>query len=848
MVQKFRQLVSSSDCDKVFKVALEKVYRQFEPSHCFVASLESCGQRATTLCYLVDGELTDNFSYPLAGSPCQVLLGGEGFCYYEKNIQQLFPADKALQSLSVQAYIGTLLYSDEQQVIGLLVCLFKQPLTNDQVHVDWLSTLSHFIAQQVWQQQPQQITKRLQAQLEAGERVAKIGTWRWDISNELYSWSNEVYRIFELDPAIGDLNYQQLAQFIHDDDRERVRQFFSAAATGQQAKLDVVFRIELNDDKIKYLHVMADVSMDRDGTLSRLEGTLQDVTELNQLNLDKQLSDFVFNHTSESVMITNNNNQIVSVNKAMEQLTGYSQAELFGRNPNMLSSGLQDQKFYIKMWQCLVQTGQWKGELWNKHKNGQVFPEELAINLVKNEQGDTTHHVAIFRDISQWKTTEKQLRFYAECDPLTKLTNRRVFIEQLELHLQDCATDCVSAVVSIDLDHFKEINDIYGNDIGDLLLVETARRLSSIACEHDVVCRYGGNEFTLLLSNCSCEHAKIIAQKIQRCFKQGIRLAGFVVNTTVSIGVAMYPSSGDSAKLLLRHASQAMANVKSSGRNGIAFYDVELQRLYQRKLELKEQLIVALEQQQLCVFYQPIVDIETNKIAKFEALVRWHDGQGGYISPVEFIPIAQEFGLISQVGNFVLERACRDLKVLHQQGHQEISFSVNRSISELCDLKQQSIESTIVASGLPYDSIVIEITESIAMSENRYAKQALAQLKEKGIKIALDDFCTGYSSLNYLVDYDIDLIKIDRTFVKAIGHDIKSKILTSTVLELARKLDLEVIAEGVETEQQMVFLRQSGCRFIQGFYFSPALDITHCQALLAEQVSSPAWHAIVDNC
>ena len=272
---------------------------------------------------------------------------------------------------------------------------------------------------------------------------------------------------------------------------------------------------------------------------------------------------------------------------------------------------------------------------------------------------------------------------------------------------------------------------------------------------------------------------------------------------------------------------------------------ITLEQLCVSEAELKMQF----EQQKLQVFYQPIVDISRNTIAKFEALVRWPDGDGGFISPEQFIPIAEEFGLISQVGNFVLDRACSDLKALHQQGYQQICFSINRSISEFYtnEIKQQSIAATIAAAGLPYESIVIEITESIAMSENRYAKQALAQLRRKGIKIALDDFCTGYSSLNYLIDYEIDLIKIDRSFVKGIGCDIKSQILTSTVLELALKLGLEVIAEGVETEQQLEFLRQSGCHFIQGFIFSPALNINDCQQLLAQDILSASWQEIVNK-
>jgi len=849
MENKFKQIDTSFNKNTVLKNTLDKVYRKLQPDHCFVAFLEPDGKEIRTAYHLCAGLPADSFVYPLAGSAWQFMLRKKALVSYCADAQQQFPTDPLLKKFKANVFIATLLHGDDKQEIGLLVCLFEQPIEEHAAAVDWLLTLSHISTQQGGLTGYQHSTNQLLAQLETGERVTKMGSWRWDISHNLYAWSKEVYRIFELDPAVGDISCQELTEYVHVDDRARVLEVLSAIASGQQTAFEITYRIVLANGNHKHLHVIGQASDVLGERPLYFEGTVQDVTELSQLNLDKQLSDFVFNHTSESVMITNSENKIISVNQALEQLTGYSQTELCGRNPNVLSSGLQDQDFYQQMWRTINQQGHWKGELWNKHKNGQVFPEELVINRVTNEQGNISHYVAIFRDISQWKATEHQLRFYAECDPLTKLTNRRAFIEQLELHLQGNGSIGISAVVCIDVDHFKEINDIYGNDVGDLLLVETAQQLTKITSEHDIVCRYGGNEFTLLLAYSSREKAKKIVKKIQRSFHHGIKVADFSINVTVSIGVAMYPDSGLTAKLLLRHASHAMANAKQTGRNCIAYYDVKLQRQYQRKLELKEQLIQALEQQQLQVFYQPIVDISSNSIAKFEALVRWPDGDGGYISPEQFIPIAEEFGLIAQVGNFVLDRACLDLKALHQQGYQHICFSINRSISEFYtnEIKQQSIAATIAAAGLPYESIVIEITESIAMSENRYAKQALAQLKSKGIKIALDDFCTGYSSLNYLIDYEIDLIKIDRSFVKGIGYDIKSQILTSTVLELAIKLGLEVIAEGVETEQQLDFLRQSGCHFIQGFIFSPALNITDCQQLLAQDILSITWQEIVNK-
>jgi len=557
-----------------------------------------------------------------------------------------------------------------------------------------------------------------------------------------------------------------------------------------------------------------------------------------QLSSNKKLADFVFEHTSEAVMITNNLNRIIFVNKAMLEITGYSRAELIDQNPNILSSGRQSSEFYNDMWKILSTTDHWRGELWNKRKNGKVYPEELSVNIVRNEEGDISHYVAIFRDISQWKKTEEELRFYAECEPLTGLINRRVFNERLSHQLALVTDDDEISVLFIDLDDFKLINDIYGHEIGDLLLRTVAERLADTISENDSLCRYGGDEFTIMLTNTNLEKTKKVAKKIQDSFQKFFKLKDHITEVTASIGVAMYPETEASSKLLLRHANYAMRYAKNKGRNGISFHDTDLQRTYQKKLDLKERLKAALKENKLQVYYQPIVDIKLNRVSKFEALLRWPDGKGAFISPGEFIPIAEEFGLIHKIGRFVCRQACQDLNAIHQLGYDYISISINRSINEFIreELEHNTIASIVKAAGVPYKSIIIEITESTAMSDNYYAKHALTELRRKGIKIALDDFCTGYSSLNYLIDYEIDIIKIDRSFINLIAKDTKSRILTSAVIDLAAKLGIEVIAEGVENETQLAFLRKNHCYSIQGFYYSPALPISDCTALLARDL------------
>jgi len=838
MVRNIIQLINSYSGYDVFLKALTMAYQNIQPSHCFVATLDPLNQYATTFCYLQHGQQAKNFRYQLANSPCELVNKEGKVCFYPSDIQRTFPDDTALIKLNIQGYIGVQLRSHDNQVIGLLVCLFEQPFTDSELYTNWIADISYFIAQELWQKQENVAKQRLLKQLETGERLANIGTWHWDVVNDTIIWSKEAYRIFEMDT--DKLSFEQAYQLVHHDDRDSFKHNISDIMAGHKEKYDTVHRIVLANGKVKYLKNLADVTKSDDGNIISLEGTVQDVTLMSQLHIDKKLSDFVINHTSESIMITNSHNEIVLVNKAMESMTGYSEEELIGRNPSMLSSGKQGVEFYQDMWETIGTTGHWRGELWNRRKNGQAFPEELSLNAVKNESGEISHYVAIFRDISKSKETENKLQFLADCDPLTSLANRRCFINTLEQQLIASTEGSILSVVFIDLDLFKAINDIYGHETGDLLLIEVANRLASHISGNDLLCRYGGDEFTLLIPHTSFEQTQTMVKQLQQCFDKPFKLDNIFVEATASIGVALSPDAGTSAKLLLRHANHAMRSAKSAGHNGISFHDVVSQRRYQYKLELKERLKLALEQGLLSVFYQPIVNIESNEILKFEALVRWADGNGGYITPGEFIPIAEEFGLIHLVGNFVLRQACADLKALHRQGFDQISFSINRSINEFFndELEHQSIASVIKAAGLPYESIVIEITESTAMSENRYTKQVLTQLKRNGIKIALDDFCTGYSSLNYLIDYEVDFIKIDRSFINAIGHDKHSQILTSTVIELADKLGIEVIAEGVETDQQLAFLTQYGCRYVQGYFFSPALPFLDCMTLLLDKEAS----------
>ena len=566
--------------------------------------------------------------------------------------------------------------------------------------------------------------------------------------------------------------------------------------------------------------------------------TLSITSDLSKLNEQLKLSNFVFDYASDAITITNKDNEIISVNKALEEITGYKKAELLGRNPSIFSSGKHSKSFYKSMWYELLNKGSWKGEVYNKRKNGEIYPEELSLNTVKDKEGKITHYIAIFRDISERKKTENKLTFLANNEILTGLHNRRYFIEQLENYIQQPYYEKTGlSLLFIDINHFKEVNDVFGHHVGDKTLQLIAKRIKNSVSHHDLVCCYGGDEFAILLINSPASNAEIVAQRLQRNIEKPYQINEISLDISVSIGIAQYPEAGNNANALLRNATQAMANVRHQQHSGVGFHSEELQFKHLQKISLKEKLKKALNENKLSVYYQPIINASTQKIEKFEALVRWYDDEDGFIPPNCFIPIAEEFGLITAVGQFVLKQACSDLKRLHHLGYNNISFSINRSINEFTTKQNEDdvISQAILLAQLPFNKITIEITETVAMSSNVLTANVLQNLRANGVKIALDDFCTGYSSLSNLIEYHTDFLKIDKSFIDKITSDKSCQILTSTLIDLAKKLDITVIAEGVETAEQFNLLKAYDCHYIQGYYFSPAQPIETCLAMLAQQ-------------
>lgn len=532
----------------------------------------------------------------------------------------------------------------------------------------------------------------------------------------------------------------------------------------------------------------------------------------------------VFKNSVEGVVVTDRHGNITDVNGAFFEITGYVRDELIGQNPRIFSSGRHDKAFFDKLWNALLANGKWNGEIWNRRKNGTIFPQNITISTIYDEVGDVRYFVAVFADISAQKENEAQLTHLAYFDPLTHLPNRMKFMMQLKQEVRQAKRlNLQLATVMIDVDLFKHINDSFGHSIGDEMLVELAKRLRSQVGDQDVLSRIGGDEFVALISGIdNSEDATVAIHQLRQVFEQPFIVStGDHLRLTASMGVSLYPSDGTDADTLLRNADAAMYRAKNDGRNNYAFYTESLTQQSFEHLKLQSALYGAIEQNALYLMYQPKLDLVSRKTVGFEALLRWHDPQLGLISPAVFIPVAEKIGLIHEIGLWVLETACRQGMRWLSEGKHFGRIAVNVAGQQL----QRSsfvddVKRVLAETGLPAKHLELEVTESVMMQNPDLAIRDLKRLGDLGIELSVDDFGTGYSSLNYLKKLPIHKLKIDQSFVRDIPFDTNNTAIAKAVIALGHALKLDIIAEGVETKEQADFLQQNQCDQAQGYLFS----------------------------
>ena len=625
------------------------------------------------------------------------------------------------------------------------------------------------------------------------------------------------------------------AELTHPDDR--------AADLGQfermlQGEID---RYELDQRFIRKegeaLHAHLTVSCYRnEGQVQFVLAGLLDITERKHAEEEMKLATLLYQHSSEAMMVSDASGNILNVNPAFTRLTGYTAREVIGKSPNLLRSGRHDQAFYRRMWRTLNTTGRWQGEIWNRRKNGEIYAEWLSINTIYDGDGAVHRRVALFTDISEKKKSEELIWNQANFDFLTQLPNRRMFHDRLAMEIKKAnRANVLLALLFIDLDRFKEINDTLGHDMGDRLLKDAAQRLVACVREADTVARLGGDEFTVIVGGLNdCSGIERVALDILGRLAEPFLLGGELAYVSGSIGITFYPRDGSDVETLLKNADQAMYEAKREGRNRYSYFTPALQESALAQKRLAGDLRTALAEHQFRVFYQPIVELATGTVRTAEALVRWQHPTHGLISPAEFIPIAEQNGLIVDIGDWVFREAVAQAAHWRTSHCAEFKVSVNKSAVQFHNPRSNHSAwfAHLTKLGMPAKSIVMEITQGLLLDANAAIAEQLLEFRDAGMQIAIDDFGAGHLKPKFLSQFLIDYVKIDQSFVSKLPTSAEDQAICAEIIAVAHKLGVKVVAEGVETEEQRDLLLAAGCDFGQGYWFSKPVTVEEFEQLV----------------
>ncbi len=685
--------------------------------------------------------------------------------------------------------------------------------------------------------------------LATAQRIAQMGNWDWHLKNNAFHCSEELCKIFGETPEKLPKTYDAFLELIHPDDCPEVKHNIQSALK-EKISCNMEYRLSLKNGITRIVHNQAEITLDSHGNVSRMFGMIQDITERKQAEQREARLGRILNASSNELLVFRADTfRIVEANKGARQNLGYHMEELRELNIFNLMPELTAEYF-----DSLIQPLQNKNkdqitiESSHRRKDGSRYPAELRLQLVQTETPPV--FFAVVQDISERKKADEKIRNLAYYDPLTHLPNRGLFQEYLNQAIQGAKRNHKNvATLFIDLDRFKKINDTLGHSVGDQLLKEVGNRLKScirasdnISCLGEkaasgVVSRFGGDEFLILLSDMNkAESASVVSKRILLAFNVPFETHNHDFRITPSIGISVYPEDGEDAESLIKNADTAMYHAKAKGRNNFQFYTNSMNVKSLEKLNLEADLRKALEKNQLILHYQPQVDIQTGKIVGTEALLRWKHPDQGMIPPNEFIPLAEETGLILPIGDWVFSTACAQQKMWSDLGFDAIQVSINLSFHQLRQHTFiQTIHDILNTTKPNPERLELELTESVIMQNAEETIRLLNNIKEMGIKLSVDDFGTGYSSLSYLKRFPIDTLKIDRSFVRDIVSDPDDAAIVKAIIAMANSLNLKVIAEGVETAQQLEFLRQHGCHEMQGYYFSEPLTAEALTQLLTRE-------------
>jgi diguanylate cyclase (GGDEF)-like protein/PAS domain S-box-containing protein len=676
---------------------------------------------------------------------------------------------------------------------------------------------------------------QLETRLQMALSATGFGIWEHDHLTGHSFWNDSLCEVFGLNE--GPATIAECLDLVHPEDRPML----DSCIVDSLVKGDEIYieecRMRHQNGHWIWIEVRGRaVRNDPEGKPLLTVGTMSDVSRRIEADAAHRLTTAVFDGISDGICITNAKGEILLTNAAFTKVTGYAESEALNQTPRLLKSGIHTPAFYENMWNNIKRQGTWQGEITNRRKDGGLITEWLNISAVLDGSGRLTNYVGLFSDLSERKAANERINYLSSFDPLTDLPNRNLFADRLGQSLANARRfNRETAVILLDLDRFRSINDTLGPPIGDELLIEVSRRLNLQVREGDTIGRRSGNEFGFVMANLSHERDAIsLAQRMLDAIAVPFNIAGQSIVVTASIGISVSPRNGDDANILLKGADAALLRAKKSGRNTFRFYSPEMDADAERRLGLEAALREALLRNELTVYYQPQVSLDSGNMIGMEALLRWNSPRFGAVSPVEFIPIAEETGLILPIGEWVLQTACLQTRKWLDLGLANLRVAVNLSTRQFSQANLVSVvREVLLETGLPAGALELEITESAFIDDVDQAITQCHALKALGTKLSLDDFGTGYSSLAYLSRFPFDKIKIDQGFVRDIIENPVNAAIATAAIVMARSLNLSVLAEGVETEAQANFLRGRRCDAMQGFLFSRPLPAAEFELLLA---------------
>ncbi|MEL4431712.1 EAL domain-containing protein [Shewanella mangrovisoli] len=692
----------------------------------------------------------------------------------------------------------------------------------------------------LWRKQKREQQQEFETSIRASEERLKLALWA--SGDGMWDWNipeHQVYRT-NMDISVPQWSSNSLLHDnAHPEDREKFKHELTEHLQGRSPFFEVEYRIEHSPGNwIWILDRGKVVETNTQEQPIRMTGTTRNITSRKLIENELVLSSQVLNSMNEAVVVAGLDYRIRSVNPAFSAITGYSERQISDKYLIHLAYSRQQRDLFNSIEQQLLRHKHWAGEIWIRNRARKAILVWLEINQVIDVKGETSHFVAVFTDITERKKAEEDLRFLASFDTLTGLPNRTLFQDRLNHAISQAhRSNNIVALLFLDLDRFKHINDSMGHHIGDLLLKAVAHRLQNAVREGDTVARLGGDEFTIILEGVAkTKAATLISEKVLKAFQAPFLLDDKSLTISTSIGISLYPNDAEDVDSLIKFADTAMYHAKALGRNNFQFYTNKLNEMATRHVQLEAGLKQAISRNELSLVYQPKFCLRKGSLTGLEALLRWHHSELGPISPAEFIPLAEETGIINQIGHWVINHACQQLAEWSELGFDDISMAVNLSARQLKADIISTIEVALAVSGLPAKALELELTESMIMGNPQESVNILSKLKALGLTIAVDDFGTGYSSLSYLKRFPIDTLKIDREFVRDITNDPDDAAITSAIIALAHSLELNVVAEGVETQEQLNFLALQGCDQVQGFLLSKPLSAQDCLALLQQRI------------